>query len=53
MTAPAHIFVFYAHSDGAELARRLVDDFHGAGFYAWLDKSRLTGGACWTTRKGD
>jgi hypothetical protein len=48
MTAPAHIFVFYAHSDGAELARRFVDDFQGAGFHAWLDKSRLVGGACWT-----
>ena len=44
-----HIFVSYAHDDGAELARRLVDDLQSAGFYAWLDRSRLAGGACWTT----
>jgi WD40 repeat protein len=49
MAAPAHIFVSYAHSDGADLARRLVDDFQRAGLHAWLDTSRLVGGACWTT----
>src|ERR1700730_16913898 len=42
------IFVSYAHSDGVELAQRLVRDLAASGLERWLDTQRLYGGAIWT-----
>jgi hypothetical protein len=48
MAAELHIFISYAHADSGDLAGRLFEDLRKAGFAAWLDTSRLTGGAVWT-----
>jgi WD40 repeat protein len=42
------LFISYAHSDGAELAQRLLTDLKDAGHEVWLDTERLTGGSSWT-----
>ena len=48
-TEPCRVFISYAHKDGAELAQRLQCDLVKEGFNAWLDRQRISGGACWTT----
>ena len=49
MTSPndTHVFISYAHKDGAELAQRLCQDLQ-TKFDVWLDKDRLTGGSTWS-----
>lgn len=42
------VFISYARRDGAELAQRLRNDLEAKGFEAWLDTSRISGGATWT-----
>src|SRR3989475_1716671 len=42
------VFISYARKDGAELAQRLRKDLEAKGFEAWLDTSRISGGATWT-----
>jgi hypothetical protein len=43
------LFISYAHADGAEIAQRLQRDLVSIGCEVWLDRSRLTSGASWTT----
>ena len=45
----AQIFISYAHQDGADLARRLLQDLVRENYQVWLDSTRLNGGASWTT----
>jgi hypothetical protein len=47
-TASKRIYLSYAHSDGADLAQRLLHDLTSTGFDVWLDTKRLAGGASWT-----
>lgn len=48
-SGPSRIFISYARRDGAQLAQRLQTDLAKAGFDAWLDTQRISGGAIWST----
>src|SRR5260370_41075612 len=45
-----HIFISYAHRDGAGLALRLQRDLAPLGFDVWLDRHRLKAGDRWTNK---
>jgi WD40 repeat protein len=43
------VFISYARKDAGELARELYERLVKAGLTPWLDRSRIAGGAVWTT----
>jgi WD40 repeat protein len=49
MPEPSRVFISYARKDGASLAQRLLSDLTKAGFDAWVDTQRISGGAIWST----
>ncbi|MDJ0784773.1 MAG: TIR domain-containing protein [Desulfosarcinaceae bacterium] len=48
MANPSAIFISYARSDGANLARRLRRDLEDRGHVPWLDTAAIDGGSSWS-----